>query len=200
MREGGGTTSDFPFEIWRYRSLDGVGTDLVLEFVDPSLSGEYRLALNPEEKDALLYVPGAGLTIAEQMGIADKADRPFFSPGNRDKYPMMVQTAKDNPFNRYETYTMVQKPLNIKYKDLKEIVEIKINYSALPFDVSQEYFLLSREKLLVPVSLFVPNRNLSFEDQNGIRVARLAVYGMITSITNRIIAEFEDVIVASIDP
>ena len=112
--EGGGSTVTFPFEVWRYRHIEGVGDDVELEFVDPSLTGEYKLALYPEEKDALLNVPGGGSTLAEQLGLATKADRPWFSPGNRGTYPLMPQRAKDNPFSRYETYAMVQRPAQIK--------------------------------------------------------------------------------------
>src|SRR6185437_10641155 len=72
MEEGGGETSTYPFEDWRYRYLEGVGTNVIIEFVDTTMSGEYKISLDPEEKDALLYVPGAGLTMAEQMGMADK--------------------------------------------------------------------------------------------------------------------------------
>src|SRR6184192_4683742 len=73
--EGGGSTSTYPFERWFYRYLPGVGSGIELEFVDPTGSGEYRLARNPDEKDALLHVPGAGLTLAEEMGLSDKGDR-----------------------------------------------------------------------------------------------------------------------------
>src|SRR5947207_3034125 len=61
--EGGGSTSTFPFETWRYRYLEGIGSDIEIEFVDPSGSGEYRIAQSPNEKDALLHVPNAGLTL-----------------------------------------------------------------------------------------------------------------------------------------
>src|SRR5579864_1644937 len=67
--EGGGSTSTYPFEQWRYRYIDGIGTNIILEFVDTTMSGEYHLTMDPSEKDALLYVPGAGLTMAEQMGM-----------------------------------------------------------------------------------------------------------------------------------
>ncbi|HXK61597.1 MAG TPA: GWxTD domain-containing protein [Acidobacteriota bacterium] len=200
MHEGGGTTSTFPFEIWRYRHIEGIGSDIELEFVDSSMSGEYRLALNPEEKDALLYVPGAGLTLAEEMGLATKADRPFFNPGMRENYPMMHLRAKDNPFERYETYTMVQRPRPIKYKDLKEVVSINIDYKPLPFEVRQDYIRLNDQQVLVPISLEVQNKDLSFKEENGVHNAKLAVYGIITSITNRIIMEFDDDVLASYQP
>src|SRR5213594_2480274 len=73
--EGGGTTSTFPFEQWRYRYIENIGSDIIIEFVDPTMSGEYRMTMDPSEKDALLYVPNAGLTMMEQLGLSDKTDR-----------------------------------------------------------------------------------------------------------------------------
>jgi GWxTD domain-containing protein len=190
--EGGGSTVTFPFEVWRYRHIEGVGDDVELEFVDPSLTGEYKLALYPEEKDALLNVPGGGSTLAEQLGLATKADRPWFSPGNRGTYPLMPQRAKDNPFSRYETYAMVQRPAQIKYHDLKEIVRVNLSYDDLPLDVGEDYFRLNDKDVLVPITLRVENRNLTFQPEGSRRVARLALYGTVTSITNRVVSEFED--------
>lgn len=51
--EGGGLTETFPFEQWRYRWIEGVGQNVILEFVDRSGKGEYRLTMDPTEKDAL---------------------------------------------------------------------------------------------------------------------------------------------------
>jgi len=76
--EGGGSTSTFPFEIWFYRHLDNVGDGLEIEFVDPTMSGEYHIARSPDEKDALLTVPGAGLTLSEELGLSSKTDRVAF--------------------------------------------------------------------------------------------------------------------------
>src|ERR1700733_6945913 len=73
--EGGGTTSTYPFQQWRYRWIEGVGTNIIIEFVDPTMSGEFRMTMDPSEKDALLYVPNAGLTMSEQMGLSSKTDR-----------------------------------------------------------------------------------------------------------------------------
>ncbi|HEY5445125.1 MAG TPA: GWxTD domain-containing protein, partial [Pyrinomonadaceae bacterium] len=56
--EGGGSTSTYPFEKWFYRYIPNVASGVELEFVDPTGSGEYRLARNPYEKDALALVPG----------------------------------------------------------------------------------------------------------------------------------------------
>ena len=200
INEGGGQTSTYPFEIWRYRNIEGIGNDVVVEFVDPTMSGEYRLALRPEEKDALLYVPGAGLTAAEQMGLASKGDRPFFSPGNRGSYPLMHESVRDNPFNRYETYAMIQAPAPIRYDDLKELVKVNVEYAALPMEVREDYFRLNDKQVLVPVTLQLRNRDLSFKLENGVHVARVAVYGLVTSITNRVVTEFDDDLMVSYSP
>src|SRR5262245_38893394 len=100
--EGGGSTSTYPFERWFYRYLPGVGSGIEIEFVDPTGSGEYRIARNPDEKDALLHVPGAGLTLAEEMGLSDKADRVANVGGIGMPNYMREQ---DSPFSRLQVLT-----------------------------------------------------------------------------------------------
>src|SRR5258708_6052329 len=75
LEQGGGTTSTYPWELWRYRHLEGVGENIDIEFVDPSGSGEYRITRDPCEKDALAHVPGAGSSLSELLGRTSKADR-----------------------------------------------------------------------------------------------------------------------------
>ena len=70
MEEGGGETSTFPFEDWRYRYLEGIGQEVIIEFVDTCMCGDYHMTIDRSEKDALKYTPNAGLTLYEQMGMA----------------------------------------------------------------------------------------------------------------------------------
>src|SRR5437763_1676439 len=100
--EGGGTTSTFPFEQWRYRYIEGVGSDIIIEFVDPTMSGEYRMTMDPSEKDALLYVPNAGLTLMEQMGMSSKTAPSNRTDGTHLGAPPGAHPAKMNEFNRLE--------------------------------------------------------------------------------------------------
>jgi GWxTD domain-containing protein len=72
MEEGGGNTSTFPFEVWHYRYLEGVGDNIDIEFVDTCMCGDYHATIDRSEKDALKHVPGAGQTLYEEMGQADK--------------------------------------------------------------------------------------------------------------------------------
>src|SRR5712692_3775915 len=98
-QEGGGSTSTYPFERWFYRYLPGVGSGIEIEFVDPTGSGEYRIARNPDEKDALLQIPGAGLTMAEQMGLSNKGDR---VTSNGQFGMNNYQREQDSPFSRLQ--------------------------------------------------------------------------------------------------
>ncbi len=83
MEEGGGNTSTFPFEIWHYRYLEGIGDNIDIEFVDTCMCGDYHMTIDRSEKDALKHTPGAGLTLYEQMGQAKQADR--FSGGGLEQ-------------------------------------------------------------------------------------------------------------------
>src|SRR5205807_2350548 len=73
--EGGGNTETYPFEIWRYRYLEGIGQEIEIEFVDTCGCGQYKMTMDRSEKDALKNIPNAGLTDMEAMGMANKADR-----------------------------------------------------------------------------------------------------------------------------
>ncbi len=198
--EGGGFTAVFPFEIWRYRYIEGIGTDIELEFVDPSGSGEFRLARDASEKDAFLFTPGTGLTTAESLGLAARDERPYFQPARADRYPGMSLRSKDDPFTRYSIYARMQRPRPVKYKDLQQIVDTRVGFNTLPFDIRTDYFSLNESNVLVPITFELDNRNLTFQQENGLWVARVAVYGIVTSITNRIVLEFDDDLIVSYRP
>src|SRR5689334_4676791 len=146
--EGGGTTSTFPFEQWRYRYIEDIGNDIIIEFVDPTMSGEYRMTMDPSEKDALLYVPGAGLTMMEQLGLADKTDRFNRTDGTHLGTPFGGETQKMNQSNRLEQFAKLQRPPAIKFKDLEAVVNSKITYNILPMKLRVDYFPVTDSSVL----------------------------------------------------
>ena len=87
MEEGGGETSTFPFEIWHYRYIEGIGENIDIEFVDTCMCGDYHMTLDRSEKDALLHVPGAGATLGEQMGTSKKSRPLQRRPGKPGRRP-----------------------------------------------------------------------------------------------------------------
>ncbi len=192
--EGGGTTSTYPFEIWRYRWIEGVGSDILIEFVDPTMTGEYRMTMDPSEKDALLYVPNAGLTLLEEMGITSKADRFSRTDGTRLGTGDMPLPHRMNQFERLRIYADLQKPPPIKFKDLEAAVTSTIKYNLLPMQARADYIRMTNSTVLTNITLQFDRKDLQFEDKNGVSKAIINIYGRITSMSRRVVNVFEDVV------
>src|SRR5438477_3803627 len=192
MEEGGGSTTTYPFETWRWRYLEGIGENIILEFVDPSGSGEYHLTMDPSEKDALLHVPGAGLSLMESMGMASKADRFTRSDGTNLPTTMGGQSASMNEFNRLELYAKVNRPPEVKFKDLEAVVTSRIVRDQLHFTWRTDYLKVTNDTVLVPVTIQVPNGQLSFQSKDGIHSATMNICGRVSTLTGRVVQTFED--------
>src|SRR6266567_3110612 len=192
MEEGGGSTSTYPWETWRWRYLEGIGENIILEFVDPSGSGEYHLTMDPSEKDALLHVPGAGLSLMESMGMASKTDRFTRSDGTNLPRSMGGTPASMDEFNRLELYAKVNKPPEVKFKDLEAVVTSRIVRDQVHFNWRADYLKVTNDTVLVPVTVQVPNSQLSFQAKDGIHSATINIFGRVTTLTGRVVQTFED--------
>ncbi len=192
--EGGGTTSTYPFEQWRYRWIEGIGTNIIIEFVDPTMTGEYRMTMDPSEKDALLYVPNAGLTLMEQMGLASKTDRFNRTDGTRLGTAFGGTPESMNEFTRLEQYAKLQKPPVIKFKDLEAEVNSKITFNVLPMRARVDYFPLTEASVLTNITLQYENKDLNFQAKEGVQKAVVNIYGRITTMTRRVVQVFEDTV------
>jgi GWxTD domain-containing protein len=192
MHEGGGITSAFPFQIWRYRHITGIGSDVEIEFVDTSESGDYRIARDAEEKDALLTMPGGGLTLDERSGRTTKGqriDNRFVGNPNYFKY----MREQDTPFSRLYLKAKLERPPVIQNTKLREAVAAKITFGGkLPFKSSVNYLKIGDERALVLLNLEIKNQDIAFNQSDlGIRKGTVEIYGSVTSLTGRLVAEFE---------
>jgi GWxTD domain-containing protein len=192
MEEGGGSTTTYPWETWRWRYLEGIGENIILEFVDPSGSGEYHLTMDPSEKDALLHVPGAGLSLLESMGMASKTDRFTRSDGTNLPTAMGGTPASMDEFNRLELYAKVQKPPEVKFKDLEAIVTARIVRDQLKFTWRTDFMKVTNDTVLVPITIQVSNGQLNFQSKDGIHSATMNVFGRVSTLTGRVVQTFED--------
>jgi GWxTD domain-containing protein len=192
MEEGGGSTTTYPWETWRYRYMEGIGENIIWEFVDPSSSGEYHLTMDPGEKDALLHVPGAGLSLMEQMGLASKTDRFTRSDGTTLPTAMGGTPSSMDEFNRLDQYAKAYKPPDVKYKDLEAIVTARIVRDQMKFAWRTDYLKVTNDTVLVPVTVQVANNQLSFDTKEGVHSATLNVFGRVSSLTGRVVQTFED--------
>lgn len=194
--EGGGSTTTYPFEIWFYRHLDNVGDGLEIEFVDPTGTGEYRIARNANEKDALAMVPGAGLTTAEQLGLSDKADRISGQNGLNNNF----MRQQDMPFERLRIITDLQRPPQVKFSDLAGLANTDspvIDNNPLDFDMRVDFFRQSDDRIIATFTVQTDNKELSFEDVGGLPTAKMNIYGKITAVSGKRSGVFEDSVTAS---
>jgi GWxTD domain-containing protein len=187
IAEGGGETTFFPYERWRYRYLEGVGQDVIIEFVDKSMTNEYRMTWDPTEKDALLRVPGAGLTLYEQLGLANKVDR-FQGTGagmlNMGMGPLSG-TAQMNMFDRLQRFTNIQKAPEIKFKDLDAVVNSTIKYNLLPMQVRTDFIPVTESSVLASITIQFNREDLQFRQKEGVAEALVNLRASIQTMTRR---------------
>jgi len=195
MDEGGGETSTFPFETWHYRYLEGVGDNIDLEFVDTCMCGDYHFTIDRGEKDALQHVPGMGLTQWEEMGQAKKADR--FKGGfeNLGTGPLSG-SQQSKQFDRIELAAKIFAPPPVKFKDLENaITEHKLMSGPIfPFDVRTDYVKVTDNTVLVPITLQIKNRDVTFATKDGVAKGVVNILGKVTTIMHKTVQTFEDTV------
>lgn len=192
--EGGGSTSTYPFEDWRYRYIDGIGNNVILEFVDTTMTGEYHLTIDPSEKDALLYVPGAGLTLNEQLGLSTKTDRFTRTDGTHLGTGDTPLPESMDEFERLKLYANIFKPPPVKFKDLEAMVDTTIRYNLLPMQVRVDYIPLTGSTVLAAITLEFERKDLQFKDKDGMLTATVDIYGRLTTLSRRPLTPFEDTV------
>ena len=201
MDQGGGETTTYPYEDWRYRYLEGIGENVELEFVDPTSTGEYHLTTDPSEKDALLRVPNAGLTLAESMGMADKSQRFSNTDGtNMAENEMGINGMPEsmNEFSRMELEANIFRPPPVKFKDLEADSSSRLIRDQLKFDYRYDFLRITSDTVLVPITVQIPVRQLSFQQKDGVDSANMNLFARITSLSGRVVQTFEDTLATEV--
>jgi GWxTD domain-containing protein len=192
MEEGGGSTSAYPFEDWRYRYIEGIGQEVIIEFVDTCMCGEFHMTLDRSEKDALKYTPNAGLTQYEEMGLAKKADR--FTGNGMEQLGRGPNSAdaSSKEFDRLTQWAKLQAPPPVKYKDLEELVTTKLITNLMPFDVRTDFVKVTGDTVLVPITIQMKYRDITFANKDGVQRGTVNIFGRVTTLTGRVVQTFED--------
>jgi GWxTD domain-containing protein len=194
MEEGGGETSTFPFADWRYRYIEGIGQEVIIEFVDTCMCGEFHMTLDRSEKDALLMTPNAGLTLYEQMGMSNKAAR--FQGGGLERLGAGPNSAQQQTkqFDRLEQFAKLQAAPKVKFTDLEEAVNSKVILNPMPFDVHVDFVKVTSDTVLVPIAIQMKNRDITFVNKDGIQRGTVNIFARLTTLTGKIVQTFEDTV------
>ncbi|HEV8428526.1 MAG TPA: GWxTD domain-containing protein [Pyrinomonadaceae bacterium] len=188
--EGGGSTSTYPFEKWFYRHIPNVRSGVELEFVDPTGSGEYRLARNPDEKDALIQVPGAGPTFAELAGLAQRSDR-IAGLGSFGR--VNYSRSQDSPFEVMDLLASLERDQPFERDFIGSRIPTPIvDDNAISFETQLNYFKQSDNRVLTVLTVQTNNDELAFTNNGGLETAHLNIFGWVTSVANRRVGKFED--------
>ena len=175
--EGGGSTTTYPFEIWFYRHLDDVGDGIEIEFVDPTGTGEYRIARDADEKDAFAKVRG---TSSDNPQI----DRQSF------------QRQQDTPFARALINSALDKAPRVQFKDLQTVLESNQttfqNENQIDFNLRVDFFRQSDNRVITAFTVQADNKELTFKDNNGLQTAQMNIVGKVTSVSGKRAGTFED--------
>ena len=195
MDEGGGETSTFPFEVWHYRYLEGIGDNIDLEFVDTCQCGDYHFTIDRSEKDALAKVPGAGLTQWEEMGMAKKADRFKGGMESLGTGPESSSQASKE-FDRIELAAKIFAPPPIKFTDLDNFIsEHKLmNGPIFPFDVRTDFVKVTDSTVLVPVTVQLKNSDITFVTKDGVSKGVVNILIKVTTLTHKTVQSQEDTV------
>ena len=193
--EGGGETSTYPFETWHYRYLEGIGDNIDLEFVDTCQCGDYHFTIDRSEKDALLHVPGAGMTQSEEMGQSKKADRFKGGIENLGTGPNS-SSQQSKQFDRIELMAKIFAPPPIKFKDLESFIsEHKLlSGPVFPFDVRTDFVKVTESMDTMPITIQIRNRDITFQTKDGVSKGVVNILGKVTTLAHKTVQTFEDTV------
>lgn len=140
-------------------------------------------------------VPGAGLTLSEQLGLSDKADRIAGAGGIGNS---QYQREQDSPFSRLQLMADLNRPPQVKFNDLATAVNTGVvEENPLNFDLRIDFFRQSDERVITAFTIQAENKDLVFSDSGGLQQARMNIFARITSVAGRRVGIFEDPVITT---
>ncbi len=209
-KEGGGMTTTFPFERWEYKHIEGIGDDVELEFVDDKGGSLYELTWDKQRKDALLLSGRMGLTQdeIEQLALTGQVNKRDRILGRRESGDLTgayagagaFESARDKPMAQLGTSVGLNRPPVIRFRDLEAIVTARVSYNRVLFSVRSDFIRLTDQQVMTPITVSLPNEQLTFRMEGGLYRSVLQVFGRVSDLGNRIAAVFEEEVVREISP
>jgi hypothetical protein len=128
------------------------------------------------------------------MGMSSKAAR--FNGGleHLGVGPGGIYSQQTKQFDRLELYANLQKPPEVKFKDLEEVVSHKINVNLMPFEIQTDFIKVTSDTVLVPVTVQLKNKDITFVTKDGVSRGTVNIFGRVTTLTQKIAQTFEDTV------
>jgi 5-hydroxyisourate hydrolase-like protein (transthyretin family) len=97
-------------------------------------------------------------------------------------------------FDRLEQFAKLQQAPKIKFTDLTEEVNSKVILNPMPFDVRSDFVKVTSDTVLVPVTIQMRNRDITFVNKEGVQRGTVNIYGKLSTLTGKIVQTFEDTV------
>jgi hypothetical protein len=136
----------------------------------------------------------------EQMGLANKTDRFNRTDGTHLGTPFGGETEAMNEFTRLEQFAKLQRPPQIKFKDLEAAITSRLSYNILPMKTRVDFFPVTDATVLTNVTLQFDRKDLQFQFKDGVQKAVIDIYAKFSTMTRRVVNVFEDTVNATTPP
>jgi hypothetical protein len=104
----------------------------------------------------------------------------------------MSSSLQTKEFDRLEQFAKLQAPPPVKFKDLEEIVNTKLITNLMPFDVRSDFVKVTGDTVLVPITIQMKYRDITFANKDGVQRGTVNIFGRVTTLTGRVVQTFED--------
>lgn len=190
----------YPFEDWYYHYIPGIGENVKLEFVDPTMSGEFRLTMNPCEKDALAEVPNdtTGCQGGVSIGPIYNANTVMAPPSGMNATLNTAMPESMEEFTQLDTYAKIFQPPQVKFNDLKALVTHHLSEQLLPFKVRTDFIRLTSDMVLVPITIEVNDKDLEFQNKDGVMHGTMDIFAQISTLSGRVASTQEKSMVVNV--
>jgi hypothetical protein len=135
----------------------------------------------------------------EQMGMSNKTAR--FSGANgleRLGQGPGMSDLQTKEFDRLEQFAKLQAAPPIKFTDLLEEVNSKVILNPMPFDVHVDFVKVTSDTALVPITIQMKYRDLTFVNKEGIEHGTANILGRLSTLTGKIVQTFEETVQADV--
>src|SRR6185437_16711831 len=108
----------------------------------------------------------------------------------------MSSSNSSKEFDRLEQYTKLQAAPQIKFKDLEAFIsEHKVmNGPVFPFDVRTDYVKVTDDTVLVPITLQIKNKDITFSTKEGVSKGVVNIIDSVMKITGSNTQTFEETV------